>query len=192
MIPNHKITNEVVLTDYLYNKPDTKLIDRSFGGIAIQDASEGLLYQVWEIYYESPFIKIKALTTGDIIVLDSIDKVTELSVAFDLNMNITYCYVANSRSYLKYYNTTTQDFSILELSGIRSPRLAYDDLREMQSSVSDIVYAYINSQSNYLCYRLLRDRYTIEYQLQQVPENARLVRVGMSKGLRLQFKMQLI
>ena len=175
-----------------YDKPNTKLIDRTLGGIAIQDISEGLNYQVWEIYYESPFIKIKGLTTGVVIILEEVQRVIELSLAFDLNMNIAYTYVVGDKSYLRYYNTTTQTLQTMELIHCKSPRLTYDDLRSMQNQVSDIVCAYINVSNNTLCYRLLRDRYTIEHTLQEVPENARLIRIGMTEGLRLQFKMQLI
>lgn len=192
MIPDHKITSTPAASEYFYDKPNTKLIDRTLGGIAIQDISEGLNYQVWEIYYESPFIKIKGLTTGVVIILEEVQRVIELSLAFDLNMNIAYTYVVGDKSYLRYYNTTTQTLQTMELIHCKSPRLTYDDLRSMQNQVSDIVCAYINVSNNTLCYRLLRDRYTIEHTLQEVPENARLIRIGMTEGLRLQFKMQLI
>lgn len=192
MIPDHKITSTPVASEYFYDKPNTKLIDRTLGGIAIQDISEGLNYQVWEIYYESPFIKIKGLTTGNVIILEEVQGVVELSLAFDLNMNIAYTYVTGDKSYLRYYDATTQNLQTMELIHCKSPRLTYDDLRSMQNQVSDIVCAYINVSNNTLCYRLLRDRYTIEHPLQEVPENARLIRIGMTEGLRLQFKMQLI
>lgn len=192
MIPEHKISSTPVVKDYFYEKPNTKLIDRTLGGIALQNTSEGLEYQLWEIYYDSPEIKLKALTTGQILVLDSIPKVTEVSVAFDLNMNVSYAYVSNGLAYLKFYDTTIQNFTTKLLEHGKSPRLVYDDLREMQTQLSDIVCAYINTETLHLCYRLLRDRYTLEYPLHPVEENARLIRVGMSEGLRLQFKMQLV
>jgi hypothetical protein len=37
MILNHYITNTVALGDYLFDKPQTKLIDRALGGIALQN-----------------------------------------------------------------------------------------------------------------------------------------------------------
>ena len=57
MIPSNRVTNTPVVRDYLYPKPDTKLVDRALGGIALQNTSEGYEYQVWEIYYENGKIK---------------------------------------------------------------------------------------------------------------------------------------
>lgn len=192
MIPNHQISSELILTDYLYEKPNTKLVDRSLGGVDLQDPSEGLEYQLWEIYYESPLVKIKGLSNNNIHILDSIPNITELSLSFDLNMNVSFTYVSNGESYLKYYDTLVQNYSIKHLENCKSPRLVYDDLREMQTNTSDIICAYINSSTHTLCYRLLRDRYTIEYPLHEIEPNAKLIRVGMGKGLRLQFKIQLL
>ena len=71
-------------------------------------------------------------------------------------------------------------------------RLVYDDYRIMQTNTSDVICAYINKITLQLRYRISRDRFTVEYPLADVQENARLIRVGMTKGLRLQFKMSLI
>lgn len=192
MIPSNRVTNTPVVTDYLYPKPDTKLVDRALGGIALQNTSQGYEYQVWEIYYENGKIKIKGLTTNIVYELLEIIDVTELSLAFDLSMNVSFTYVANGIAYLRFYDASIQQFSTIVLSNCRSPRLAYDDYREMQSNTSDIICAYINKLTLKLCYRMSRDRFTIEYPLEDVQENARLIRVGMTKGLRLQFKMSLI
>ena len=192
MIPANRVTNTPVLTDYLYTKPDTKLIDRALGGIDLQNSSEGFEYQVWEIYYESGKIKIKGLTNNVIHELLEVSHITELSLAFDLNMNVAFTYVTNGSSYLRFYDSFIQNFSTILLSDCRSPRLVYDDYRVMQTNTSDIICAYINKITLKLCYRMSRDRFTIEYPLTNVQENARLVRVGMTKGLRLQFKMSLI
>ena len=163
------------INDYLYTKPDTKLVDRALGGIGLQNSSEGFEYQVWEIYYESGKIKIKGLTNNVVYELLEISYVTELSY-----------------TYLRFYDSFIQDFSTLPLMDCRSPRLVYDDYRVMQTNTSDIICAYINKITLQLCYRISRDRFTVEYPLADVQENARLIRVGMTKGLRLQFKMSLI
>ena len=70
--------------------------------------------------------------------------------------------------------------------------MTYDDTRSMQTNTSDVICAYINKETLQLCYRLSRDRFTIEYPLKSVAENARLIRVGMTDKLRLQFKINLI
>ena len=192
MILNHYITNTVALGDYLFDKPQTKLIDRALGGIALQNTSEGLNYQIWEIYYESGSVRIKGLSNNLTYSLLSLDGITELSLAFDLNMNVSFSYVANGEAFLRFYDSLTQTYQSLPLENCRSPRMTYDDTREMQTNTSDVICAYINKETLQLCYRLSRDRFTIEYPLKSVAENARLIRVGMTDKLRLQFKINLI
>lgn len=192
MMPSNRVTNVPFVTGYLYDKPDTKLIDRALGGIDLQDTSEGYSYQVWEIYYEFNKIKIKGLTTQVVYELLEIANVTELSLAFDLSMNVSFTYVVNGLSYLRFYDAFIQEFTTLALTDCRSPRMVYDDYRSMQTNTSDMICAYINKLTLKLCYRMSRDRFTIEYPLADVQENARLIRVGMTEGLRLQFKLSLI
>lgn len=192
MIPNHHITDISFEGDYLFSNPPQALVSRTLGGIALQDTSHGLNYQLWEIYYEDSIIKLKALMTEEITNVIYKENVSSLSLAFDLNMNLSIAYTIEDISFLYYYDTLLQEFSTLTFSNIKTPKITYDDIRETQSNTSDIVFAYINTDTNYLCYRLLRDRYLVEYPLKQVEENAKLIRVGMNKNLRLQFKIQLI
>ena len=192
MILNHYITNTAALGNYLFDKPETKLIDRTLGGIALQNTSEGLNYQIWEIYYESGSVRIKGLSNNLTYSLLSLDGITELSLAFDLSMNVSFSYVANGEAFLSFYDAFTQSYTTLHLENCRSPRMTYDDTREMQTNTSDVICAYINKETLQLCYRLSRDRFTIEYPLKSVAENARLIRVGMTDKLRLQFKINLI
>ena len=192
MILNHYITNTAALGNYLFDKPQTKLIDRTLGGIALQNTSEGLNYQIWEIYYESGSVRIKGLSNNLTYSLLSLDGITELSLAFDLSMNVSFSYVVNGQAFLSFYDAFTQSYTTLHLENCRSPRMTYDDTREMQTNTSDVICAYINKETLQLCYRLSRDRFTIEYPLKSVAENARLIRVGMTDKLRLQFKINLI
>lgn len=192
MILNHYITNTAALGNYLFSKPETKLVDRALGGIALQNTSEGLNYQIWEIYYESGSVRIKGLSNNLTYSLLSLDGITELSLAFDLSMNVSFSYVVNGEAFLSFYDAFTQSYTTLHLENCRSPRMTYDDTREMQTNTSDVICAYINKETLQLCYRLSRDRFTIEYPLKSVAENARLIRVGMTDKLRLQFKINLI
>lgn len=192
MLPNNALTTTSLEADFLYTKPNSDLIDREFGGITLQDTSKGLNYQLWEIYYERPLIKIKGLLTQEIFTILSVNNVKELSLAFDLNMNICITYMVDETTYLYFYDTNIQNYSTITFTNLNNPRISYDDSRQTQSQTSDIIFAYINNNTNYLCCRLLRDRYTIEYPLRELPPNAKLVRVGMNKGLRFQFKIQLL
>ena len=105
-------------------------------------------------------------------------------------MSLTYLYVKNNEVYLNYYDTVSQQNKENIFTNMAYPKLTYDDFRETQTNLSDILLVYINTQTNQLCYRMLRDRYTIEYVLSDVVKHTRLVRVGMADNFRLKFKLQ--
>lgn len=189
MIINHHITNTPIVTDYKVSKPETKLIDRHLGGIDLQDTSEGLEYQVWTIYYEDGWIKLKSELNNKLYDLLQASGVSEVALAFDSSMTLSYAFVINARCFLRFYDSSLQAYTTLEIPDSRNIRLCFDDTREFNINNADIVCAYINFEKLKLCYRLSRDRFSIERELANVTNNSRLVRIGMSEGLRLQFKM---
>lgn len=190
MIPNNKITSEYVEGEFLYNNSEEDLIDIQPGGLDIQNINESPTYQMWEMYYDSGNIKLKSLTNNKLYNIRSVENIKELSFSFTLNMVLNYLYTKDNKTYLTYYDTTIQSNVEVIFENMSHPKLVYDDLRKTQSSHSDILLVYVNNLTNKLCYRLLRDRYTIEYELTDVPKHTRLVRVGMSDNLRLKFKLQ--
>lgn len=190
MIPNNKITSEYVEGEFLYENSEEDLIDIHPGGIDIQNIDESPTYQMWEMFYENNIIKLKSLTNNKLYNIRSIENIKELSFSFTLNMVLNYLYKKDDKTYLTYYDTITQNNVEVIFENMSHPKLVYDDLRKTQSSKSDILLVYINNLTNKICYRLLRDRYTIEYELADVPKHTRLIRVGMADNLRLKFKLQ--
>lgn len=190
MIPNNKITSEYIEGEFLYENSEEDLIDMQPGGLDLQNITESLTYQMWVMFFENSIIKLKSLTNNKIYNIRSIENIKELSFSFTLNMVLNYLYTKNDKTYLTYYDTVTQKTVEVNFENMSHPKLVYDDLRTTQSNSSDILLVYINNITNKLCCRLLRDRYTIEYELHSVPKHTRLVRVGMADNLRLKFKLQ--
>ena len=165
-------------------------IDYADGGVGIQDPSLGLDYQTWtaeivedviedRIMLSAPTFPETAVYTGD--------DITEVSLAFDQNMNVCVAFVEAGMAKLLWYDTTVNQLVVTELgAGVSHPRVALDDNREFNRANSDVILAYIKDGALY--YRQQRDRYGIERQLSSGPWIA-LVRIGMGSTMRFQFQV---
>ena len=186
MLPGGVLSSSAVYSDFVLAKQRavTKLLDYEDGGIAINDPSEGLLYQEW-----------RGRLIGNDIVLDapeaspttiySASGISEISFTFDQNMRPAVTYVQDGAAKLRWFNTTIEDYEIITLEDSVSPRVVLDDKRTLQSALNDIIWAYI--RLGQLCYRQQRDRFLIEYVLHSGPMDGLLLKMGMNAGFRMQF-----
>lgn len=161
-----------------------------WGGIALNDPSEGLLYQIWHctleidedtnigyVYVEAPSVT-KTLLFSDI-------GITAVDIAFDQNMRPFVAYKQLGQWRFWWWDPTVPAQVHTTLPNSRDLRCCLDDHRRFAVATSDILLCYIND-SNELCVRYQRDRYSIEYVLEPgIPEN--LVYVGMNSQWRVQF-----
>ena len=193
MLPGDVLSTTPVVGNYL--SPDDRnrelLVDYELGGIAIQDPSEGSDYQVWTLTYVSPDV-IATPDTGTPVTLfsltdlaDQSTELTEVSLAFDQNMNPFVAYVQDSISWYWWYDSLAEAQVHTQMAaGVTSPRCALDDKRYALAASSDIILAYIRTGNLY--FRQQRDRYGTEYLLATGVTGA-LVRIGMADNLRLHF-----
>lgn len=141
---------------------------------------------MWECYYKDRWIILK--NSQEEVQWLQVDGVTEVGLAFDLNMNPNICYVAGGQTYLHWYDTSIQDFTTTSFGiDTKSPQITLDDNRLELSTSSDVIFAYVRGSSVY--YRQQRDRYTVEYYVGEVPEDLTLVQIGMNSKYRFQFKI---
>lgn len=167
-----------------------KYVDYELGGIALQDTSQGLMYQVWKLeLLRDPdsglvYVYISAPATVRTLLFSRMD-ITEASFAFDQNMNPFVCFMAGGVATFWWFDTVdlTQKFTDLP-AGSTSPKCCLDDKRGFQLGRSDIVLGYI--RSGRLFTREQHDRYLIEYDMGAVIPGE-LMRVGMNSGRRLMF-----
>ena len=172
---------------------DLSLVDYEDGGVDISDASEGLQFQEWVGEYRDQKITLNAENgnTFDVVTIEPPSVLAEFSFTFDQNARPVVVYVIDDVSYLFFYDTLAEDYNTVQQQArMISPKVALDDKRSLNISNSDVILAYIYSNS--LCYRQQRDRYLIEYVLStELVANHkrvnRLVRFGMGKNWRLQF-----
>lgn len=94
MIPNQVLSSIPVPRPYLekvndYNIP---LVDYEMGGVALNDASQGLQVKLWTLYLEGDDVKIKADDVAPTTIFTA-PNITELSLTFDQSMNVVVAYV---------------------------------------------------------------------------------------------------
>lgn len=169
----------------------SKTIDYEDGGIAIQNPSEGMLYQRWRARLfnagrADSYVMLDAREVPEIVWL-TVANMTEISFSFDASMQPVVAYVADGRAYLNWYDSQASAYVTTQLAvDVITPRVSLDDKRFLGSNgyqISDVILAYVRGASLY--YRQQRDRYSVERLL--AVDVKPLIRIGMSRQLRMQF-----
>jgi hypothetical protein len=185
--PQRLATAGASLHDIFFSGTPT---DWEYGGIALNDTSQGLMYREWEFRYEGSTIIVVPSEGGNAsVVVSDITGVTELAGTFDQNMNPVVAYVKSGVTKLYWWNASlaTPAHVTTSFPGAYSPRLCLDDKRPSQVDSSDVLFFYLKDGKLY--YRQQRDRYETAYALCDIPPRVtRLGRVGMADINRLQIE----
>lgn len=160
------------------------LVDYELGGVALNDPSQGLMFQLWRARYVTGMVYLGP-DGGTEQELFTRPNVTELALAFDQNMNPSVAFVQAGSAWLRWFDTVAGDNVFTEIPGAVNPRLTLDDKRSLEVINSDIILAYLRGGSLY--YRQQRDRYEIEYLLTASPPCGGLSKLAMNTQGRLQF-----
>lgn len=193
MLPDHVLSTQPHPAQFRYprNIPRQPLISYEYGGIALNDASQGLRRRVWKAeYIEGEFI-VSAEGVAPVVVL-AVNNVDSFDFTFDQNMRVAIAYetaVGGTGTGARFYwfDNTLGGYTTLELgSDAYHPRCALDDNRDYEIGVSDIILAYMRDGSLY--FREQRDRYLDEYLLLE-NAGAGLIQIGMNNVWRFQFQL---
>lgn len=189
MLPDHVLASVPFAAQFRFprNVVRRDLLSYEYGGIALNDPSRGLRFQVWKGEYIEDEIILSAGGVAPVSVL-TMPNIAEFDFTFDQNMRVAIAYsllTGGSRFY--WYDTTINDYATLDLGAAITPRCALDDNRDMEIGVSDIILAYVRNGSLY--FREQRDRYTVERQLAVNVGNEGLVQIGMNRLWRFQFHL---
>lgn len=184
-----------------YQSPDnistqSELVDWEMGGIALQDQSEGLQYQVWKGYWdeEDNTAYLQAANSTVPIAIFEEESVIEFCFTFDQNMRWAAA-IRLDGDILKFrwYDSASESYVTTTYTGIKSVRLCLDDKRKLQIAQdhADIILTYILTASNRIGWRIQRDRFMTQYlHLDDViSEQYRITHFGMSKVNRLQWRL---
>lgn len=191
-VQDHRLSSLLMAGTWLHPDELTShaLYDYEMGGIALNDPTEGLRVQVWNLWLQGDDVVTRAPSYGSdpATVLFTDTGITELSLAFDQNMNPFVAYVKDGDAKWWWFDTfDSQTKHSFLPSGSVSPRCCMDDKRETQTAANDILLAYV--RNNNLYYREQRDRYGVEY-LKRLTVDATIIRLGMNHVNRVQYLMQ--
>jgi len=194
-IPENRLSS-LHITDF-YIAPDDRetfaLLDYEQGGIGLNDPSQGLNIIPWTLRYfpATGDMVIESETTAPTILFTR-SGITEISLAWDQNMNPFVAFVENGDAKFWWYDSeiATTVFTNLPANSL-TPRCCLDDKRQSLTGDSDIILCYVLNGD--LKMRMQRDRYEVQYTLQspflhpQFDLPAVIKKVGMNKKNRLQW-----
>lgn len=190
MIPLNTLSTTFINSPFIEKVNDIRapLIDYEMGGVALNNASQGLKVKLWTLYLEGHDVKVSA-DGVEPVTLFTRAGIRELSLAFDQNMRPFVAFMQYDEAWFWWFDTLDSTAKFTQLINAYSPRCTIDDKRTIAQNTSDIILAYVKDNNLYMRYQ--RDRYTIEYLLRS-NINARLVTVGMAKNNRLRFKLRYV
>jgi hypothetical protein len=163
------------------------LVDYEMGGVDIGDPSQGLQVKAWEARVSGGTIQVRPDGAGTWADVTSDSGITEIALAFDQNMRPTVAYVAGGTAKMYWYDAVAAAYVTSTFAGATSPVVTMDDKRDMQIGLNDVLLFYL--QAGRVKHRRQRDRYTIEYDLADVPTGmTRITRWGFTVGKRIQLE----
>lgn len=183
-LPEPLLIDESVTTPFLYPRSKNYPLTESWenGGVALSDPSQELTKYVWQAWTDGTSIKVKRddLDTHHVVLMDN--NITEIDITFDQNMRPCIAYVANGISKLYWYDTQQAKQVINEYPLITNPRVSLDDKRRFNVANSDIIFTYL--KDNILCFRIQRERFSVEHVLINHNKSKLLWRIGMGRNNR--------
>lgn len=164
-------------------------VDTHLGGVALSDASKGIVFQLWTCFTDGINIWLSAPNTAAFIILPNVNALW-VALAFDQSSIVTIAYVDNqSRLFYYWFDSTISGFRTSQVAGSYSRVFAsLDDNRVQELTSSDVIIAYQRAGSVYSIQQ--RDRFGVEYTLGAAPGT--LVQLGMNLKFRIQFAFQSI
>lgn len=191
MIPDNRLSSQLMLSDWLIQKPDsefTRTEGYEYGPSTLYDTNSELTAALWKYSYNNNTVYMLKDGTDVQIALDTVSNASDISVCFNQSAQPVIAYMSAGVTYLKWFDTNTQDYVVTDLgSGLSSPRVLLD-IKDKKSSQSDVILFYFRNNQT-LCARYQRDRFSIEYTLKSTSPH-RILRVGMNKINRIQFLIE--
>lgn len=185
--PEPLIISDLVDAPFIYPRSENYPLTESWdnGGVDLNDPSEDLTKYAWQAWTDGATIMVKRsdLDTYQVVLMDS--NITEIDLTFDQNMRPCIAYVANGISKLYWYDTQQAKQVTDEYPLITNPRVSLDDKRRFNVANSDIIFAY--QRGDTLCYRVQRERFTVERVLATNTKKRLLWRIGMGRNNRFLF-----
>jgi hypothetical protein len=175
------MSHEIIGPGSIDRRPDTfswsYLTTFTFGPVQLGDFSEGILNRVWRFRCDGNAVygaRQATQTTYDpeflVLEFEGVP-VVEIDAAFNQQGRVFICAERPTgvggapEVWVYFFNPTVPGFVFVSVGPGRTPRAVLDDAVDTNSG--DILLFYMNDNSNAMCYRQQRDRYAIEYIVQE-------------------------
>lgn len=186
MLPLNQTTLGAVSAPFLNPYGEyAPLHERVWGGVALNDASQGREVQLWAIDYDGANVTVSPDGGAPALTLPIPDVLT-CSLGFDANMNPVIAWTDVYGAHLRHFDSYTLSYVVLDIPGATSCKARTDDTRSFNSAASDVIFAY--TLAGTLHYRVERDRYATEYTA-GASGTGTLRRMGMNEVQRFQFEI---
>lgn len=154
------------------------------GGPTLNDGSEGLTGYVWVAEYDGSNVEIWREDVEARSTLFSAAGITEISLAFDQQMQPAIAYMQSGACKLWWYDGTVPGYDIVTVSGATSPVIKLDDprLTATNAGTSDMLVFFIKSSKLY--HRRQQDRFLTDMELYDPAPGSRIGRCGLATNLR--------
>ena len=157
------------------------------GPVAIQNPSQGLLYQIWRARYVSDTVYLVAPNYTESVFFKR-RCIESISLSFDQNGRPLLTYLIAGNLYLYWHHTITQKYEhTLIDTQVTSHQVCLDIRTRLGILDSQVVLGY--TKNNNLYYVLQADRYMVPY-LIALGVNGYLIQIGMSRQHRFQFLVE--
>jgi hypothetical protein len=166
-------------------------VDYARGGKGINDPSLGIDLQTWRATAKPDGVWVGSSVTGnsykDEALLYPHNDIKSVTLAFDNNMQPALAMELKSQptTLLYWFDSVTHGFVTTTYPGYVECFVRKDDTRDGSSAYNDIIFSYNNS--NQLMYRIQRDRYSVEYKIQDLDPMQQIYQCGPTVGLRFQY-----
>ncbi len=196
-IPQGRMSTTVI--DGVFRPPEDRAFSQSTsyerGPIAIEDTSEGLLYQNWTMTWNPATDELTATpeTTGSPVIVGTVVGLISVSFTFDQNGRISYTYTTAVSSFLFWYDTSLGMTVTTDLGADAiTPALTLDDKRDTQSIANDMLlwYTKLNGSTYDLFMLLQRERFLNEYLMASGLEHQYIRNIGITDKFRLQLVLK--
>lgn len=194
MIPEDRMSTQVIQANWIPPDERNRDLDQDYeaGPIALNDTSQGLSYQPWELTWDfatGDFTVTPETTGSPVIGVTNAPAVTQCSLAFDQNGHVTIAYTSNNQAYLYWYDTDAAGWVTTPLAfGTITPTLTLDDKRTTQTNASDILLWYTLEQEDgtYNLYKREQRERFLTPQLMATGVPPYIYKCGMHVGYRVQ------
>ena len=196
-IPEGRMSTQVIEGEFL--PPDNRnffsVYNYEKGPIALEDTSEGLLYQDWRLEWESNTgnVVVYPETSGGSLIILNLPAVRYITFTFDQNGRISASYSTDTSSYIWWYDTALAQRVTTDLGAdVITPSLHLDDKRSTQNAANDMLLWYTKQElaGTYELFMLRqRDRFLTEYSMSTGLVYPYIGKIGISDELRVQIQL---